>query len=810
MQAVFFWLRWSWRDLRARWLSVVVIAMIIALGSGVYAGLGSSTPWRIKAMNDGFARLNMFDLHVKFSGSSFVDETTLNAALADVSGIAAAESRLLAQTFVGYNDLLVRGKLVGSGRADSNAANEGPSVNGVHISAGRAPAPDERAAVLDLHFADYYDLPTEGQIELSGGQMLDYVGHGLSPEYFFITTDDGGYMAQASFAVVFVSLPVAQAISGHTGQVNDLVLTITPDADRNAVQQAVNEALTAAFPQVGFEFIVQEDDPIYVLMYDTIGMNQEIYDVIAILFLAGAMFGAFNLSSRLVEAQRREIGIGMALGLPRRLLAVRPLLIGAQISILGALFGIIMGVLFAGLSQVWMQGVIPLPHYGRLLQFDIFAQGALLGLVLPFLATLYPVWRAIRVPPVDAIRTGHLVAKGGGLAPLIGGIPGHSFTQMPLRNLLRAPRRTLLTALGIAAAITTLVGMVGLLDSVVFGVDLVADELYKQYPDRQIVYLNNAYTVASAPVVEIRESKYLDRSEPALRVMGTAINGNTSFPVIIEVLNLDNTLWTPTLVSGSKPADGQPPGLLLSELAANSLDVEVGDTITLEHPRREGLFAYQTVHSEVVVDGLHPDPWRTFTFTDDAHADLFGLAGMTNVLHVTPAEGVSEWDAKRALFASPHVATVVPVREMINSTETLMGEVIRFLSGVEIAVVILAFLIAFNSTSINLNEREREIATMFAFGLRVRTVLRMAMLENALTGILGTLLGIGLGSVFVRWFLLSRMPVIMPEFRFIPTVSSTTTLLAFGVGVVVVALAPLLTMRRMLKMDVPSTLRVME
>ena len=33
------WLRWSWRDLRARWLQVVAIALIIALGTGVFAGL---------------------------------------------------------------------------------------------------------------------------------------------------------------------------------------------------------------------------------------------------------------------------------------------------------------------------------------------------------------------------------------------------------------------------------------------------------------------------------------------------------------------------------------------------------------------------------------------------------------------------------------------------------------------------------------------------------------------------------------------------------------------------------------------------
>ena len=38
----------------------------------------------------------------------------------------------------------------------------------------------------------------------------------------------------------------------------------------------------------------------------------------AILMLAGATFAAFNLTTRIVESQRRQVGIGLALGLPAR------------------------------------------------------------------------------------------------------------------------------------------------------------------------------------------------------------------------------------------------------------------------------------------------------------------------------------------------------------------------------------------------------------------------------------------------------------------------------------------------------------
>ena len=58
-------------------------------------------------------------------------------------------------------------------------------------------------------------------------------------------------------------------------------------------------------------------------------------DIFAALLLGAAAFAAFNLISRTIEAQRREIGIGMALGVNPGALARRPLLLGGQVAFLG-------------------------------------------------------------------------------------------------------------------------------------------------------------------------------------------------------------------------------------------------------------------------------------------------------------------------------------------------------------------------------------------------------------------------------------------------------------------------------------------
>jgi putative ABC transport system permease protein len=50
----------------------------------------------------------------------------------------------------------------------------------------------------------------------------------------------------------------------------------------------------------------------------------------------------------------------------------------------------------------------------------------------------------------------------------------------------------------------------------------------------------------------------------------------------------------------------------------------------------------------------------------------------------------------------------------------------------------------------------------------------------------------------------------MPEFGVSAVLSPTTILVTVGLGVLVVAVAPLFTVRRLRRMDVPATLRVLE
>jgi putative ABC transport system permease protein len=814
------WLRWSWRDLRKRWLQVGAIALIIALGTGVFAGLSGQKMWRTASYDLSYSRLNMYDLKLTLASGSYLHGDELLAALGAVAGVRAAETRLIEPTLVevAHHDetILVRGRIVGVEVRDG-----GPHVNSIHVdeASGRVLIPadsGQHVAVVEYKFARHHNLAPGTSARISGDVALDLVGMGHSPEYFVVMPETGMFFVEPDYAVLFVPLTTVQALTGRAGLVNDAVILLDEGADRAAVQAALASELASAFPGTGFEFTLKEDDPVRSLLYTDAEGDQWIWNIMAFLFWIGAALGAFNLAGRMVEAQRREIGIGMALGVPRRWIALRPMLVGIQIALLGTVFGVLVGLLLNRAFAALLDDLFPLPYWDIDFYLRGYIQATALGVLLPVLATLIPVWRAVRVAPVDAIKTGYLVAKGGGLSRLIVGmpLPGKSFTQMPLRNVLRSPWRTALTALGIAIAIMIMTFMVGAMDSYIATMQRADDAYRHQGAERILVDLDFFYPADGDKIAALAALTGPDgqplstRSETALLLGGTLIKGEVSIDTTLELHDMAGAIWVPALKQGALAAEG--PGLIISEKAAADLGVGVGDTVTLRHPRREGPLAFRLVESQVPVIGIHDNPLRPLSYMPLEGAALLGLEGMANRVILDPAPGVSSDTIRAALLTQPGVTSARSIAEFSQAVEELLEMVTGMLAVVQGVAVLLAFLIAFNSTSISVDERVREIATMFAFGLRLRTVTRMQMVENAIMGAAGTLVGLALGWAALSAILFARAEVEAPDLKFIVVIEPQTVLLAAVLGVIVVGLTPLLSIRRMRRMDIPSTLRVME
>lgn len=799
------WIVWSWRDLRRRWLLVTALALVIAVGTGVYAGLGGTSAWRIQSNDRSYASLRMHDLRVQLPEGGFTPEGSLLRAvsdLRDVSAVDVAVERLVVPTLVevsnGAAPLLVPGEVVGM------PAGQAP-VNALSVDSGRGlPSSDDGApvAVLESKFASGQDLPAQGSLVLSAGTRLQYVGTGYTPEYFQVIGRSGMVLGEEGFAVVFMPRAAAQRATGHSGQVNDLVLRLRAGADGEAVRRE----LAAAVAPFGGTVTTRAEDPVHRALYEDAHNDQTTWNVFAFLILFGAAAATFNLVNRMIESQRREIGVGMALGVPPRRLAIRPMLVGVQIAVVGVVAGIGVGWLVGVAMGKAMADLLPLPVWITPFQAGRFAQAAVLGLLIPVLATILPIVRAVRLHPVDAIRTGAYgsARPAGRLLSLLSKahLPGRTYLSMSLRNLVRAPRRTALTALGVAAAMTSLVAVLGLLDTFSGAGDANATELGRSSPERLVVTLDTHYPLNSAAIRAVAETTAVAASEPQLAVPATLGDSGATVDGVVQVIDLANKIWAPTLLEDRGPKNG----IVLSQKAAEDLGVAPGDTIDVRHPLRSA-DSFRLVTSRVPVRALHPDPWRTFAYLDVSQAGLFGLTGSANQVVVVPSGDIDE--LRRSLFGLRGVAAIDAAAGFAEVLDNALAQFTGILRVIEVATVLLAMLIAFNTAGISADERTREHATMLAFGLPPRVVTGMAVAENALIGLLGTLAGLAGGYAGLS-YIVSGFDQVTPELLLEPTLSASTVATTLALGISVVALAPLLGIRRERRMDIPAALRVVE
>ncbi len=825
-------LTWSLRDLKSRWIQVVTIALVIGLGIGSFASFNSLTAWRIASNEASFEATRMYDLKLSLSDGSYIQQGRLSEV---VDGIPSANSvigmqeRLIVPTLLEVVSeaekeraredpgadpdgiLLFPGRIVGMDISQP----EGPDVTRLHIVEGRNLTPadaGEPIVVLESKFATTHELPAEGQARVAGGRQISYVGHALAPEYFIVLTEGGAVFAHSQYGVMFTSRETAQDLAERPGMVNELVLLLDDSASRETVIAELEQAIAAALPTFGVSVTEDIDDPIYRSITEDVEGDQQSSNVIAIFIFIGAVSAAFNLTTRMVETQRREIGIGMALGVPRRRIALRPIAVGAQIAILGILFGLAVGWVIGWLMEGVMTEFIPLPIWEAPFQFVIFGAVTVIGMLVLLIAIGYPVWRAVNVEPIDAIRTGHLAARGGGLAPLMTRlrIPGATFAQMPFRNVARAPRRALLTILGIAAAVAITVSLVGTLDAYVTAIRDGRDETLKTAAERLEVDLIFPIPIESEVVRGIEESQAIAQVEPGLRVGGSIASDQDAegFDVLIRFMEFDSDIWTPTAIEGA--LDSQTRGVVLAKKAASDLGVTVGDEITLTHPVSEGFASFSLRETRLPVLAIHPFYLRTYVYMDMRHTDILNVTGLTNRITVIPSEGNTLTHVKQDLFDIQGVVSIDTVAAGAQLVEDLLDQFISILRIMEAIPLLLAILIAYNTASIAMDERRREHATMAAYGVPYRTILRMAVIESMILGIFATIVGIVVGIGLLLYLLFVILPASQPDFGISVTFTPASAIIVIAFGILAVAAAPLLTARKLRREDIPATLRVME
>ncbi len=279
--------------------------------------------------------------------------------------------------------VLVPGQLVGHPAAARGAAVDALAAVRGRRACGRGDARrDGRGARPQLRRALRPAGP-RARSALAGAGAVRYVGQGLSPEYFLVTGPGRASAARPTSPSSTRRWRAAQraAPSARAGErAGARGSRRAPTSSR--AERGLRAALARALPgRRRDDHARAHEEPPTASSTRTRAATSGSSTSSPVCCWRGAAFAAFNLISRVVESQRREIGIGMALGVPPRAAGAAPAPDGRRRSRCSAwCSGSRVGRRVRRMAQRRVREQLPLPTYATPFQRRRLPEGAALGL----------------------------------------------------------------------------------------------------------------------------------------------------------------------------------------------------------------------------------------------------------------------------------------------------------------------------------------------------------------------------------------------------------------------------------------------
>lgn len=757
------------RDLARMKGQAIAIAVVISLGVLMLVmmdGLVNSLEQTKRAY---YERYRLADV---FAAAERAPNTLLKD-IGEIEGVGVVEGRINGGALIDLPgvDAPVRAQAL------SLPENGKPRLNDIYLTDGRLPnATRDDEILLFRGFARAHNLGPGAKLTATmHGTRRTFTIAGLAeaPEFLFAVAPGELAPDDSRFAVIWMNEDALASAFGLRGAFNEALVSLSRGANLEAVLDRIDQILdayggTGAFGRkdhVSNRFITEE-----------IAGLKASSATVPPLFLAVAAFLLYIVISRIIRAEREQIGLMMAFGYSGLEVATHYAKLILVIAVGGALLGCQLGVL-AGRSMV----VLYL-HYFKFpfLVFQIEPRAFVIGIASSVVAASaggFVVLRSVfLLSPAVAMRPPAPAdySKSARLSGVLKRFLDQP-SRMIVRRLVRQPGRAAAAVMGIGAGMALSVAMLSVMSSF----DRVL-ELNFSVIDRSDVTVSFIEPLGYNAVLSLQRMPGVIEAEPFRAVPAVLRNGLNTYRGAINGLVAEPSLKR-AVDADMQSIYVRSDGIILAKSLADILQIQPGEILSVEV--REGRRPVLELPVAAIAETLLGAPaYFELGALNRALKEQGRVSGA--YLRIDKSDSARIY---RAIKDMPIVAGVSLRNDARAAFQKLMDQGAGAMRYIMAAIAgIITFGIVYNSARIAFAERSRDLASLRVIGFTKGEV------AFVLLGELGaiTLLALPLGALWGYWLAQAIGEGFSTDLYQIPATFAPD---AYGLGALAVVIAAIVS-----------------
>lgn len=468
---------------------------------------------------------------------------------------------------------------------------------------------------------------------------------------------------------------------------------------------------------------------------------ENVCKIFPVFFFLVAILVCLTTMTRMVEEERTQIGTLKALGYSKAAIASKFIVYSALASLSGSVVGIAAGsfifptVIYSAYEMLYKTPALklqPMP--------EVWVLVTLCALVCTTAAALMACMAELRSNPAALMRP---KAPKAGKRVLLEKIPfiwkRLSFTRkVTVRNLFRYKKRIFMTILGIAGCTALTMAGFGIYSSI----SVILDKQYSEIFNYDLIAVLDSdageYTLETVDKALEEDENTTENVELYMKSLSYKGIGDTSLVVAKDTTKLADVVKFNDRVTGN-PLELTDDGVIITERFAELSGLSAGDEFTFTCGGEEITAKVSSVTENYTLHFVY--------MTENLYEKLCGAKPSYNTYFTIMKDTGDE--AQKEMGERLMSLDGVQALSFVKDNRESFGNTVKNLNYVVILIIVsaamLAFVVLYNLTNINITERIREIATIKVLGFYDNEVSAYVFRENILLTLIGDAIGLGAG-----------------------------------------------------------------